>query len=140
VSLALGLRDRLRPFHGLVALVFLLGTGASLWRRTGDPTAVGPFVVLLAVTEGLLALVLFRFTVGTVWAYVVEYLNAGGSAAGAPVLLPFAAAGAVGVAAGFGEGVAAGAWAAFWAFVVVAGLVTVGAWVRVGYREAGGTE
>ena len=87
MSLALGLRDRLRPFHGLVALVFLLGTGASLWRRTGDPTAVGPFVVLLAVTEGLLALVLFRFTVGTVWAYVVEYLNAGGSAGDPKVMI-----------------------------------------------------
>ncbi len=121
-------------------LVLLLGTGASLWRRTGDPTAVGPLVVLLAVTEGLLALVLFRFTVGNVWAYVVEYLNAGGSAVEAPVLLPLAAAGVVGVVAGFGEGVATGAWAALWAFVVVAGLVTVGVWARVGYREAGGTE
>ena len=121
-----------------MAAVLLLGTGVSLWRRAGDPAALGYVTALLALTEGLFALVLFRFTVGNVWAYVVEYLNAGGNPTDAPVLLPFVVAGVVGVVAGLGAGVGAAAWAAFWAFVVAAGLVAVGAWVRVGYREADG--
>jgi nicotinamide riboside transporter PnuC len=132
------LRDRLRPFHAVMAAVLCLGVAASLWRRAGDPATLGYLTVLVALTEGLLALLLFRFTVGNVWAYVVEYLNAGGSVTDPPVALPFVAAGVVGVGTGLAAGVGAAAWAAFWAFVVAAGLVTVGVWVRVGYREAGG--
>lgn len=123
-----------------MAAVLLLGTGVSLWRRAGDPAALGYLTVLLAFTEGLFALLVFRFTVGTVWAYVVEYLNAGGSATDAPVAFPFAAAAVGGVTAGVVSGASAAAWAAFWSFVVAAGLVTVGVWVRGGYREAGGAE
>jgi hypothetical protein len=121
-----------------MAAVLLLGTGVSLWRRAGDPAALDRLTVLVAVAEGLFALVIFRFTVGNLWAYVVEYLNAGGSVTDPPVLLPFVVAGVVGVVAGLGAGVGVAAWAAFWAFVVAAGLVTVGAWVQVGYREADG--
>lgn len=121
-----------------MAAVLLLGVAASLWRRAGDPAGLGYLTVLAAVTEGLLALVVFRFTVGNVWAYVVEYLNAGGSVTDAPLVLPFVAAGVVGAVAGLVEGVGAAAWTAFWGFVVAAGVVTVGAWVRTGYREASG--
>jgi len=131
--MALHLSDRLRPWHGVMLVVFVAGTGIALLRAgtvTGD-------TVLRAVLAGLFGLVVFQFTVGNVWGYAVEYYNAGGSWTDLPFLTPFVAAGVAGVALGVHTGsVAAAAWVAFWAFVVVAAVVALGAWFVAGYREA----
>jgi len=130
----MALRDRLRPWHALMVAVFLIGTGVSL-LRTG---AVTSGALLRAVLSGLFGLVLFQFTVGNVWGYAVEYHNAGGEWTDLPFLAPFVAAATAGVAVGVGTGSAAvGAWTAFWAFVVVAAVVALGAWFVAGYREVG---
>lgn len=139
VSLHHQLHDRLRPWHGLMLAAFFVGAGVSLVESTPDLAAVSLDRAFLAVLSGLFAVVVFQFTVGNVWGYAVEYVNAGGSWTDPPFLAPFALAGVAGVAAGAWTGeVAVGAWAAFWAFVVGSAVVAVGAWVAVGYRESSG--
>jgi hypothetical protein len=128
----MALRDRLRPWHALMVAVLLVGTGVSLWRA-GTVTQRTAFRALLS---GLFGLVLFQFSVGNVWGYAVEYHNAGGEWTDRPFLTPFVLAGVAGVAAGVLRGsVGLGVWVAFWAFVVVAAAVALGAWVLAGYRE-----
>ncbi|WP_338741363.1 hypothetical protein [Haloplanus salilacus] len=130
----MALQDRLRPWHALMVLVFLVGTTVVL-LRTGSITTRS---VLSAVVSGLFGLLVFQFTAGSVWGYAVEYHNTGGEWTDLPFLLPFAAAGLAGVVVGVRSGsVGAAAWTAFWAFVVVAAVVAVGAWVAAGYRQAG---
>jgi len=130
----MALRDRLRPWHALMLAVFVVGTAISLLRAgtvTGD-------TVLRAVLSALFGLVIFQFTVGSVWGYAVEYANAGGQWTDLPFLVPFVVAGIAGVAVGVRSGsVGLGAWVAFWAFVIVAAVVALGAWFAAGYREAG---
>jgi hypothetical protein len=114
--------------------VFGVG-GASTLLRAG---AVTDGAVLRAVLSGLLGLVLFQFTVGNVWGYAVEYHNAGGAWTDPPFLAPFLAAGVGGTVVAVRTGSAGlGAWVAFWAFVVVAAVVALGAWFVAGYRGAG---
>ncbi|WP_251341361.1 hypothetical protein [Haloplanus halophilus] len=130
----MALRDRLRPWHALMVLVLLAGTGVSL-SRAGTVTGE---TLLRALLSGLVGLVLFQFTVGNVWGYAVEYYNAGGSWTDLPFLTPFGLAAVAGVAAGVRTGsVGVGAWVAFWVFVLVAAAVALGTWLLVGYREAG---
>jgi hypothetical protein len=131
----MSLHERLRPWHGVLLAVFLAGTALMLWRAESLTTRTA----LSAVLSGLFGTVIFQFTVGNVWGYAVEYHNAGGQWSDWPFLLPFVAAGGSGVAiAVVTDSVAAGAWAAFWAFVVAAGLVAIGAWLVVGYRTGAG--
>ncbi|MFB6196317.1 MAG: hypothetical protein ABEI80_09105 [Haloplanus sp.] len=115
-----------------MGVVFVVGTSMTLQRAgsvTGD-------AVVRAVLSGLLGLVIFQFTVGNVWGYAVEYHNAGGSWTDLPFLTPFAVAGVAGVATAVYTGsVGVGAWVAFWAFVVVAAVVALGAWFVAGYHE-----
>jgi hypothetical protein len=92
--------------------VFLAGTA---WGLRGRP--LEPLPVLTAVVGGLFGLVVFQFTVGNLWAYAVEYHNAGGSWTDPPFVA---------------------AWAAFWTFAVAAGVVAVVVNAAAGYREAGG--
>jgi hypothetical protein len=116
-----------------MAVVFVVGTSLSLQRAGG----VSGGTVLRAVLSGLFGLVIFQFTVGNVWGYAVEYYNAGGSWTDLPFLTPFVAAGVTGIVTAVYTGsVGAGAWVAFWAFVVVAAVVALGAWFVAGYREA----
>jgi hypothetical protein len=130
--MALQLRERLRPWHGVMLVVFVVGASLSLQRAGG----VTGETVVRAVLSGLLGLVIFQFTVGNVWGYAVEYYNAGGSWTDLPFLTPFAVAGVAGVATAVYTGsVGAGAWVAFWAFVVVAAVVALAAWVAAGYHE-----
>jgi hypothetical protein len=129
----MALRDRLRPWHGVMLVVFTVGTSMSL-LRAGTATVE---TTLRAVVSGLFGLVIFQFTVGNVWGYAVEYHNAGGSWTDLPFLAPFVAAGVAGVGVAVRTGSAGvGAWAAFWAFVIVAAVVALGAWVVAGYRDA----
>ncbi|WP_251329560.1 hypothetical protein [Haloplanus pelagicus] len=133
VSLQSRLRDRRRPWHGLMVLVLVAGMGVSLSRAgtVTTRTAVG------ALVSGLFGLVIFQFTVGNVWGYAVEYHNAGGSWTDLPFLTPFGLAGLAGVVAGVWSGRAGLAlWVAFWIFVIVAAAVAVGVWVLAGYRNA----
>lgn len=128
----MSLRDRLRPWYGVLLAVFLAGTALSLWRA-GTLTTTTAFS---AVLSGLFGTVIFQFTVGNVWGYAVEYHNTGGQWTDWPFLCPFVAAAGSGVAITVvTDSVAAGAWGAFWAFVVVAGLVAIGTWLVVGYRN-----
>ena len=113
--------------------VFLVGFAASVWR---DDPGSGP-ELLVPVLNGLFAVVVFQFTVGTVRAYAVEYRNAGGQWRDLPFLAPVVAAALSGVAvlaATNSPGTAA--WSAFWAFVVVAAVTAVVVRVVVGYRDA----
>ncbi|MFC6824457.1 hypothetical protein [Halopelagius fulvigenes] len=127
------LRDRLRPWHALMLAVFLVGTAWTL----RDVTPLSLSAVLVASFHGLLWLLGFQVTVGMLWAYAVEYYNAGGKWTDLPFVLPFGVALVVGVAVGVVFESGGGAvGAAFWTFVVVAGLVAVVVWVRVGYRES----
>ncbi|SFR55070.1 hypothetical protein [Halogeometricum limi] len=126
------LQHRLRPWHAVMLAVFLAGAAFSL--RDGD---YAPFRVLAAVVAGLFTLVLFQFTVGNLWAYAVEYHNAGGSWTDAPFLAPFAAGGGAGaVTLFYTDSLGAAAWAAFWTFAVVAAVVAGAAWFLAGYRDS----
>ena len=130
----MALRDRLRPWHALMVVVFLVGTAVVLLRVERLTTRS----VLGAVLSGLFGLFVFQLTLGSVWGYAVEYHNAGGEWTDPPFLAPFVAAGVTGVGVAVRTGSAGvGAWVAFWAFVVVAAVVALGAWVVAGYREAG---
>jgi hypothetical protein len=114
--------------------VFLAGTA---WSLRGRP--LKPLPVLTAVIGGLFGLVVFQFTVGNLWAYAVEYHNAGGSWTDPPFVAPFAVAVVAGAATYvFLADAAAAAWAAFWTFAVAAGVVAVVVNAAAGYREAGG--
>jgi len=129
----MALRDRLRPWHGVMLVVFLVGSSVSLTRADAVTTAT----VMRAVLSGLLGLLVFQFTVGNIWGYAVEYHNAGGEWSDLPFLVPFVAAGVAGVGVVVRTGSAGlGAWVAFWAFVIVAAVVALGAWFLAGYRGA----
>jgi hypothetical protein len=129
----MALRDRLRPWHALMVVVFVAGTTTYLLDANSATGGTG----VRAVVSGLFALVVFQFTVGNVWGYAVEYHNAGGRWTDLPFLMPFVTAAVAGVVAGVYAGsVLAGAWAAFWVFVLVAAVVAVGTWVVAGYTEA----
>ncbi|AZH24616.1 hypothetical protein [Haloplanus aerogenes] len=130
----MALHNRLRPWHGVMLVVFVAGTGLAL-LRAGTVTGGA---ILRAVLSGLFGLVVFQFTVGNVWGYAVEYYNTGGSWTDLPFLTPFVAAGVAVVATGIYVGnVAVAAWVAFWVFVIVAAVVALGAWFVAGYRDAG---
>lgn len=130
----LALRERLRPWHGLMLAVFLAGAAWSL-SETADPFSLPAAV--FAVFSGLLWTVVFQFTVGFVWSYAVHYYNAGGSWTDLPFVLPFAVALVVGIGVGVAfENVGVGAWAAFWTFVVAASVVAAAVWFVLGYRES----
>ena len=128
----MSLQDRLRPWHAVMLIVFVLGTGVSLFRA-GSYAFADWFE---AVVAGLFVLVLFQFTVGNLWGYAVEYRNAGGRWTDSVFLAPFAVATlvAVGVASTTGE-VWTGVWVGFWVFVVAAGVVAAATWFAVGYRR-----
>lgn len=127
-------RERLRPWHGLLVVVFLVGAAWSL-SETADPFSLP--AVVFSVVAGLVWAVVFQFTVGLPWAYAVEYRKAGGSWTDPPFVAPFAVALVAGVAVGVGaEDIGSGAWAAFWTFVVTAAVVAVVVWFALGYRES----
>lgn len=128
------LRDRLRPWHALMLVVFLVGSAGSLHRA--DTITAG--TTLRAVLSGLFGLVLFQFTVGNGWGYAVEYHDTGGEWTDLPFLIPLVVAAVAGVAVTTQiESVGLGAWGAFWAFVVVAAVVALGVRIAAGYRGAG---
>jgi len=129
----MALRDRLRPWHGVMLAVFLAGSSISLTRTDTVTTATA----MRAVLSGLLGLVVFQFTVGNVWGYAVEYHNTGGEWTDLPFLAPFVAAGVAGAVVAVRTGSAGlSAWVAFWAFVIVAAAVALGTWFLAGYRGA----
>ena len=129
----MALRDRLRPWHGVMLAVFLAGSSISLTRADTVTTATA----MRAVLSGLLGLVVFQFTVGNVWGYAVEYHNTGGEWTDLPFLAPFVAAGVAGAVVAVRTGSAGlSAWVAFWAFVIVAAVVALGTWFLAGYRGA----
>lgn len=137
----MALSDRLRPWHGLMLLAFLFGAGVSIARRGSAGVFALPdlFVPLLA---GLFAVVVLQFTVGNVWGYAVEYVNAGGSWTDLPFLAPFVVglltAGAV-LLVNPGQFTApvfvAALWTGFWGFVAAAGVIAVVVWFLSGYRD-----
>jgi hypothetical protein len=133
------LPDRFRPWYALLVAVFLVGAGVA-FVDAGAALSVGS--ALYATLEGVLWAVAFQFTVGTVWSYAAEYRRAGGDWTDALFAAPVVVAVVAGVAAGWVAGgdwtrtAAVAAWAAFWAFVVAAGLLAVGVRVALGYREA----
>lgn len=126
-------------------VVFCVGAAGSVTQTNLDSTAgFGPEAIFLPTLSGLLAVVVFQFTVGNVWGYAVEYRNAGGRwsdwAFLAPVLLTALAGAAVaavrlGDDATLSSALVAGGWAAFWVFVACAAVLYVATWLRVGYRE-----
>jgi hypothetical protein len=116
-----------------MVVVLVVGTAIVLLRVERLTTRS----VLGAVLSGLFGLFVFQLTVGSVWGYAVEYHNAGGEWTDLPFLTPFVAAGLAGVVVGVRSGsVGVAAWTAFWAFIVVAALVAVVAWIAAGYRGA----
>lgn len=128
----MSLRTRLRPWHGLMLLTFLVGAAVSLSRAD----AVDTNAVLLAVLAGLFAVVILQFTVGNVWGYAVEYANAGGSWTDAPFLAPFAVAlGAIVTVLSVTGRLFAALWAGFWAFVLTAAVVALVVRFYTGYVE-----
>ena len=129
----MSLQDRFRPWHGLLLFVFLAAAGLSLARAE----ALTPVAALAATLYGLLALVLFQFTVGNVWAYAVEYRNTGGAWSDLPFLAPVVFGAGWGVYAfSTTSSLGVAAWAAFWGFAVVAAITAVAVWLVVGYRES----
>lgn len=125
-------RDRLRPWHGVMTVVFLAVTA---WSLQGESLTVTS--VLIAVIGGLTGLLVFQFTVGNVWAYAVEYRNTGGNWTDLPFVAPFGvAAAAAGATYLYTSSIAAAGWAAFWTFAVAAAVVALVVWLSVGYREA----
>ena len=138
----MSLRDRLRPdfrpWHGLMAAVFVVGAASSVARNDLLAAEIGPETLFLPVIEGLLGVVVFQFTVGNVWGYAVEYYNAGGQWSDPVFLAPFVVTAAAGVAAFVvvGDAVTAAA-VAFWTFVLAAAVLAVTVQVAVGYRAAG---
>lgn len=146
------LPDRLRPWHGVLVTVFCLVTGAAV--RDVDTTAgLGPEAIYVPVMQGLLAAVVFQFTVGSVWGYVVEYREHGGGWTDNTLLAPFALAvlaGLTGTAvwltygmpvAGDLQALAVAAlgsflWAAFWGFVLSVVVVNLAAQLLKGYSDA----
>jgi hypothetical protein len=117
--------------------VFLVGAGTSLARQDLTTAGLGPEAFFIPVINGLMALVVFQFTVGNVWGYAVEYYNAGGHWTDLPFVTPFAVAilAALAVVSTTGNWALA-AWAAFWLFIVVAGVVAVAVSFAAGYRDS----
>lgn len=148
--------DHIRPWHGLMFAAFCLGAGLA--ARDLDTTAgLGPEAVFLPAMQGLLAVVVFQFTVGNVWSYAVEYRNQGGDWTDHTLLAPFVLAGFGGLAAvaaaltgpgflatGFRDTVVAvlGTFltGAFWTFVLAVVVVNLAAQVLAGYTNATGGE
>ncbi|QZP38859.1 hypothetical protein [Halobaculum magnesiiphilum] len=127
MSLRTRLRDRLRPWHGLMLAVFLAGAGTRLMDGARP---------LFAVLVGLFWLVIFQFTVGNVWGYAVEYRNAGGDWGDAAFVAPFAVAFLAGATLyAVSRNLGAAASAAFWVFVAATAVTAVVVNLLVGYRE-----
>ena len=150
MSLQSALSDRVRPWHLLDVAAFLFGAGSSI-RRTSPGvgeltdlslvaiTGISLLTTVTAVASGLLAVVVLRFTVGTLWGYAVEYANAGGQWSDTPFLVPVGG-GLVAVVAAYAatESLGTAAWAGFWTFVAAAGVVAVAVSFAAGYRETSG--
>ena len=143
-------RDRLRPWHGLLLLVFVCGVGVSLNRSgaidsldsLGSLGSLGAPELVTALASGLLGVLVFQFTVGIVWGYVVEYLDAGGSWTDAPFLVPFAVGLLATIAvllfaprSSSSSLLVSALSTGFWGFVAAAVVVAVVVWFLSGYRE-----
>ena len=148
MSLQSALSDRRRPWYLLDAAAFLFGAVGSIQRASPSVneladlslvaiTGVSLFAAVTAVVSGLLAVVVFRFTAGTLWGYAVEYANAGGQWSDLPVLAPIGG-GLIATAATYAvtERLAAAAWAGFWTFALAAGVVAVAVSFAAGYRDS----
>jgi hypothetical protein len=138
MSLQSAVRDRFRPWYVLDVAAFLFGFGGSLERSAGAAVlpSLEPFDVVVATVVGLFVVVIFRLTVGNLWAYAVEYANAGGQWTDLPFLVPIGGgvtAAAVTYAATADLGAAA--WAGFWTFAVVAGIVAIAISFAAGYHN-----
>ena len=132
--------DRLRPWYLLDVLAFLFGASSTLWRAAdgfGELAVLTPLAAVTAGASGLFAVVVLRFTVGNLWAYAVEYANAGGQWTDLPFLVPVGS-GLAGLLLTYAttSNLGAAAWAGFWAFVVAAGVVAAAVSLAVGYSEA----
>ena len=142
MSLQSAARDRLRPWYALDVAAFALGSVGGL-RRGGSGTTVDltsavldPYSVVIAVVYGLLAVLVLRFTAGNLWAYAVEYVNAGGQWSDLPFLVPVGGGlGAVAITYAVTTDLGAAAWAGFWTFAAVAGIVAVAVSFAAGYRD-----
>ncbi|WP_049987215.1 hypothetical protein [Halobellus rufus] len=140
MSLHSALPDRFRPWYLLDVAAFLLGAVGSIQRSVsgfGDLPSLTPVASVGAVVSGLFAVVVLRFTVGNLWAYAVEYANAGGQWSDLPFLAPIGG-GLAGVAVTYAvtTSLGAAAWAGFWTFAVVAGVVAVAVSFAAGYEES----
>ena len=146
------LPDRLRPWHGLLTAVFCFVAGAAV--RDLDTTAgLGPEAIYVPVAQGLFAVLVFQFTVGSVWGYVVEYRKHGGGWTDNTLLASVALAVLAGLAGtavwltGPGgrttdpQALAVSAlgsflWASFWGFVLSVVVVNLAAQLMKGYSDA----
>ncbi len=145
------LQDRLRPWHGVLFLAFCLGAGFGV-RSTnlGETGVAGGVFVGLA---GLMVAFNVHITLGTVWEYVNGHRQADGDLTDPGFLAPFGFAAAVGLvvaavvaaspplAAGrtellVGQVAYAGLFAAFGAFYLGIGVVSLVVNFRVGYEDA----
>jgi hypothetical protein len=143
MSLQSAVRDRLRPWYVLDVAAFLLGGVGGLRRGTSGTTAdlpsavFDPYTAVMAVVYGLLAVLVLRFTVGNLWAYAVEYANAGGQWSDLPFLVPVGGGlAAVAITYAATTDLGAAAWAGFWTFAAVAGIVAVAVSFAAGYRDS----
>ena len=144
--------DHIRPWHGLMFAAFCLGAGLAV-REVDTTAGLGPEAVFLPVMQGLLAVVAFQFTVGSVWSYAVEYRNHGGDWTDHTLLAPFALAvfgGLAAVAVGFANSAFTAVGfrdtavavlgtfltGAFWTFVLAAVVVNLAAQALAGYTDA----
>ena len=132
--------DRLRPWYLLDVLAFLFGASSTLWRAAdgfGELAVLTPLAAVTAVASGLFAVVVLRFTVGNLWAYAVEYANAGGQWSDLAFLVPVCgSAAAVLVTYAANSNFWAAAWAGFWIFAALAAVVAVVVSFASGYADA----
>jgi hypothetical protein len=140
MSLQSAIRDRFRPWHLLDVGAFLLGAGGSIRRTVSgfdEFASLTAFAAVTAVVSGLFAVVVLRFTLGNLWGYAVEYVNAGGQWTDLPFLVPVGGGlAAVAVTYAATTSLGAAAWAGFWTFAVAAGVVAVAVSLAAGYSEA----
>lgn len=120
--------------------VFILGAGNHLSRA--DALTLGP--VATAILHGLFGVVVFQFTVGSVWASAVEYRNAGGRWTDLAFLAPFGVTLAVVVAYFLTVvdptlgGVAAALWVGVFVFAGALAVTSLAVRVALGYRDGAG--
>ena len=134
----MSLQSRLRPWHGLMATVFVLGAGSSLLRADAFTLRSA----MLATVTGLFGVVVFQFTVGTAWASAVEYRNAGGRWTDLAFVAPFGV-GLVAAAASLSvaprptlAAVASALWAGVVVFAVAMAVTSLVVQILVGYRDS----